>query len=170
MSNVATPLYELVQYQRELEVLADSGDVPAEVIADTLEALEGDIEQKAVQVAQFTRNLQATADSVREAAKAMLARADRIEKRSESIHNYLLFQMQAAGISKIESPWFTLVVRKNPPAVVIDEDAALPFEYWTVPAPPPARPDKQAIRDALKAGKSVPGAHIIQTERLEVKV
>ena len=47
----ALKLYEIVRQHRELEQLADSGDVPAEVIRDTLEALEGDIEAKSVSVA-----------------------------------------------------------------------------------------------------------------------
>ena len=168
--SIETPLYELTQYRRELEVLADSGEVPPEQIADTLEALEGDIKEKAIQVAAFSRNLEATATAVREAGKAMLARAERIEKRAESIRNYLLFQMQVNEITKIESPWFTLAVRKNPPSVVIDDEAQLPAEFIVQPPPPPPRPDKESIKRALKDGKDVPGAHLLQAERLEVRV
>ena len=164
------PLYELVRYQSELERLADSGDVPAEQIADTLEALEGDIKEKAVQVAAFTRNLDAAASAIREAGRAMLARAERIERRADGIRNYLLFQCQVAGITKIEAPWFVLSVRKNPPSVVIDDEAQIPAEFIAPPPPaPPPRPDKAAIGKALKAGGSVPGAHLMQTERLEIR-
>lgn len=169
MSSITTPLFELVRYQHELQILADSGEVPPEQIADTLQALDGDIKDKAVQVAAFSKNLDATAQAVREAAKAMLARADRIEKRAESIRAYLLFQCQAAGISKIESPWFTLAVRKNPPSVVVDDEAVIPAEYIVQPPPPSPRPDKDAIKRALKAGTAVPGCHLLQTERLEIR-
>lgn len=169
MNSVATPLYELVRYQHELEALADSGEVPAEQIADTLEALDGDIQDKAIQVAAFTRNLEASATAIRDAGKAMLARADRIEKRAESVRAYLLFQMQATGITKVECPWFTLAVRKNPPAVAIDDEAAIPPEFVVQPPPPAPRPDRDAIKRALKAGADVPGCRLTQTERLEVK-
>jgi hypothetical protein len=167
--SLATPLYELVRYQHELATLAESGDIPAEQIADTLEALEGDLQEKAVNVAAFTRNLDATASAVREAAKAMLARAERIEKRAESIRAYLLFNMQASGITKVESPWFTLAIRKNPPSVVVDDDAQIPPEFIVQPPPPAPRPDKAAIGRALKAGTVVPGCHLFQNERLEIK-
>lgn len=170
MSSVATPLYELVKYRAELEALADSGEVPPEQIADTLEALDGELQDKAIQVAAFTRNLEASADAIREAGKAMLARADRIEKRAESVRAYLLFQMQAAGITKVECPWFTLAVRKNPPAVAIDDEAAIPTEFIVQPPPPAPRPDREAIKRALKAGEDVPGCRLTQSERLEVKV
>lgn len=167
--SIITPLYELVRHQHELQALADSGDIPAEQIADTLDLIEGDIREKAIDVAAFSRNLDATAEAVRAAAKAMLARADRIEKRAESIRAYLLFQCQAAGVTKIESPWFTLSVRKNPPAVVIDDEASLPAEYIVQPPPPAPRPDRDRIRRDIKAGIDVPGAHLLQTERLEIR-
>lgn len=166
---IATPLYELVRYQHELAALADSGEVPPEQIADTINALEGDIQTKAVDVAAFTRNLEATAEAVREAAKQMLSRADRIEKRAESIRAYLLFNLQTAGITKIESPWFTLSIRKNPPAVVVDDESLIPQEFIVQPPPPAPRPDKTAIARALKAGADVPGCRLFQNERLEVK-
>lgn len=170
MTQITTPLYELVRYQHELATLADSGEIPPEQIADTLESLDGDIRDKAVQVAAFTQNLEATAEAVRQAAKAMLSRADRIEKRAESVRAYLLFQMQAAGITKVECPWFTLAIRKNPPAVVVDDEAQVPEEFIVQPPPPAPRPDKDAIKRALKSGQEVPGCRLIQGERLEVKV
>lgn len=169
MTSIATPLYELVKYQHELEALADSGEVPAEQITDTLEALDGDIQDKSVQIAAFTQNLEATAQAVREAAKAMLSRADRIEKRAESIRAYLLFNMQAAGISKVECPWFTLSVRKNPPSVVVDDESRLPPEFIVHPPPPAPRPDRDAIKRAIKAGGEVPGARLVQSDRLEIR-
>lgn len=167
--SLAAPLYELVRYQHDLQLLADAGEIPPEQIADTLDALDGDIREKAIDVAAFTRNLDATAQAVREAAKAMLSRADRIEKRAESIRNYLLFQCQAAGVSKIESPWFTLAVRKNPPSVVIDDETQIPPEYIVQPPPPAPRPDRDAIKRAIKSGADVPGCHLLQTERLEIR-
>jgi hypothetical protein len=169
VSALTTPLYELTAYKRELEALADSGDVPPEQILDTLNALEGDIRDKAIAVAAFTLNLEVTAKAIREAAAAMLERAKRIDGRAESIRAYALFNLQAAGISKIESPWFTLAVRKNPPSVVVDDEAAIPREYFVTPEPPPPKLDKAALKRAISAGTEVAGAHLTQTERLEIK-
>jgi len=169
VSSGAAPLFELVRYQRELETLADSGEVPVEQIRDTLEALEGDIREKAVTVAQFARNIETSATAIREAGKKMLERADRLERRAESVRAYLTFQMQAAGITRIESPWFTLAVRRNPPSVVVDDESRIPDQFRVQPEPPPPRLDRAAIARALKAGDDVPGAHLVQSERLEVR-
>jgi hypothetical protein len=114
-------------------------------------------------------NLDATAAAVREAGKAMLERAQRLEKRAQSIRDYMLFQLQFAQVRRIESPWFVIQVKRNPPAVVIDDEKAIPSDYFTVPEPPAPRPDKVLIRDALKAGEDVPGCRLVQSDRLEVK-
>ena len=81
----ALKLFEISAQLQQLEMLTDSDDLPAEVIADTLEALEGDFESKAVQVAKFVLSLQANAAAVADAAKAMKERAERIQKRADSI-------------------------------------------------------------------------------------
>jgi hypothetical protein len=162
-------LYEIVRHRAEFERLAESGEVDAQTVMDTLESLDGELNEKAVSVAMFSRNLDATAAAVREAGKAMLERAARLERRAESIRQYMLYQLQFAQVSKIECPWFTIAIKRNPPAVVIDDEQALPAEYLTQPEPPAPRPDKAKIKDALKAGADVPGARLIQSDRLEVR-
>lgn len=162
-------LYEIVRHRAEFERLAESGEVDAQTVMDTLESLDGELNEKAVAIAQFSRNIDATAQAVRDAGKAMLERAARLEKRAESIRQYMLFQLQHAQVSKIECPWFTIAIKRNPPAVIIDDEKALPAEYLTQPEPPAPRPDKTKIKDAIKAGTDVPGARLVQTDRLDVR-
>jgi hypothetical protein len=162
-------LYEIVRHRAEFERLAEQGDLDPQLILDTLESLDGELNDKAVTIAQFTRNIDATAQAVREAGKAMIERAARLEKRAQSIRDYMLYQLQFAGVSKIECPWFVISVKRNPPAVAIDDEKAIPPQYLAVPEPPAPRPDKAAIRDALKAGEDVPGCRLVQSDRLEIK-
>lgn len=165
MSNLS--LYHLAgQYQEALTALGDL-DLPPEVIADTLEGLQGELQEKATNVAAFVRNLEASAAAIREAEKQMAERRQAIEKRAARIREYLLTNMQASGISKIESPWFVLAVRDNPEAVAIEDEAALPAEYVLVKEV--RSPDKAAIKDALKAGQDVPGCRLVRGQRIEIK-
>jgi len=166
---MSTALYQLVDQYRHLQVLEDP-ELPDEAVRDTLEGLEGEITVKATNVARFIANQEAFAEAVEEAAKAMSERAKRLKRRADHIREYLLVQMQVAGIERIESPEFTVAVRKNPPAVVVDSVGELPSEYFAPPPPPPEpRPDKKAIAAAIKAGTTVPGAHLEQSVRLEIK-
>lgn len=166
-------LYELSLQHRALEALEANEDLPAEVIKDTLDGLEGELRDKAVSVGHFIRNLESTADAIDEAAETMRLRGTRLRKRAQSLQDYLLFHMIAAGMTKVESPFFTLLVKTNPPTVVIDSENLIPARYMRTPepAPPPKpTPDKPAIAQAFKAGEQVPGAHTEQRQRLEIKL
>lgn len=164
-------LYQLVEQYRSLETLDASDDLPAEVIRDTLEGLTGDLTVKATNVARYILNCESMADAVEGASKQMKLRAERIRKRADSIREYLKVNMQGAGITKIEATEFVLALKKNPPAVIIDNEAEIPADYKVTPPPappPPPRPDKAAIAKAIKAGTVVAGCHLEQAERLTI--
>ena len=162
-------LYELASaYRAAAEYLADLS-LPDEVVADTLESISGDLEVKAANVAMFARNLDATAAAIKEAEAGMAARRRAIERRAEAVRRYLLANMQAAGIRRIESPHCCLSVRDNPPAVDVFDAGQIPAEFLRIPEPPPPEISKSAIKAAILAGREVPGARLTQGQRLEVK-
>jgi hypothetical protein len=166
----AVTLYELTSDLRQLQSMV--GEIDEQTFRDTLEGLTGEIQIKAQNVAYFVRNLESTADAIDEAVERMQARAKALRGRIASTKDYLRFQMNAAGITKIEGPMVRVAVRQNPPAVVVDDEGSLPARFMVMSPPPPPpqpRPDKKAIADALKAGETVPGAHLERGERLEVK-
>ena len=124
-----TSLYVLAnEYREAAEQMADL-DMPAEVIADTLDGLSGDLTAKATNVAMFVRNLEAMAASIKAAEQDMAARRKAIESRAASVKKYLLDNMQLSGIKKIDSPYFCISLRSNPPSVVVDDEAAIPADY-----------------------------------------
>jgi hypothetical protein len=167
--NSALKLYEISNAFQSLEQLGDSDDLPDEVIADTLEALEGDFEAKAVQVAKFVLALEANAEAIRLGATQMMARSNRIANRAASIKAYLQFHLQAMDKKRIESPELVISRRANPPAVVITDEHSIPAQFWIQPEPPPKRIDKKAIKAAIDAGERVEGAYVEAGERLEIK-
>jgi hypothetical protein len=167
-----TALYQLVEQYRSLEALDASDDLPPEVIRDTLEGLTGELTVKATNVARYILNVEAMAEAVERASTQMKCRANRMRNRADSVREYLRNNMQGAGITKIEAIEFVLALKKNPPAVVIDDEAAIPDDYKVTPepAPPPLpRPDKKLIAKAIKDGFAVPGCHLEQAERLDIR-
>jgi hypothetical protein len=164
-------LFEITDQLKQLERIADSGEIAPEIIADTLEGLEGDFESKAVAVAKFILSLEATSDAAKDAAKAMRERADRIAKRADCLRNYLLLQFQIVDWrKKIESAEVTIARRNNPVAVQVTDAESVPAEYWVQPPPPPPQLDKKAIKSALQSGISVPGVYLESGERIEIKL
>jgi len=162
-------LYQLAaEYRDAAERMADL-DLPAEVIADTLEGLAGDIEVKATNTAQMVRNIETLAEQIKAAEKAMAERRKALEARADWLRGYLLANLVAAGISKVESPWFSLTVRQNPPSVALDDVSLIPTDYWRALPPPSPAIDKTAIKSAIEAGQDVPGARLVRGQRLDIK-
>ena len=163
-----TALYQLATEYRQMADKLHDLDLPDEVINDTLESAGGDLQEKATNVAKFVRNLEADADKIEEAAKAMLDRAKAYKRKAESIKRYLHTNMETAGISKIESPWFVLSIRNNQESVVIDDESDIPSDYLRE-IPAKYEPDKKLIKSAIQDGYAVPGCHLQRTTRLEIK-
>lgn len=163
-----TALYLIAQeYRADLAKLAEL-ELDEQTVADTLESLGGELEQKAQNVALFIRGIEADADAMRQWAKDATDRAKAMEQRAERMRDYLAGCMQSCKIEKISGPGVELGFRKSS-AVVIDGQDLIPAEYMrTKPAPPP-EPDKKAIADAIKAGHDVPGAHVEQRKTLQIK-
>lgn len=164
-----TALYQLVAQYRELQQI-DAEEIPEEVLRDTLEALGGELTVKATNVAMLCQNLDTFAQNIDLAAKRMKDRAMRVQRRADQVRHYLQTMMEAAEITKIEAPEFTVAIRKNPAAVVIAPDAKVPDEFIVRPPAPAPYPDKTAIKNALKAGREIDGCRLEQAQRLEIKV
>lgn len=163
-------LYELAGEYHHAAIALSDMDLDDQTIRDTLEGLSGDLEKKATNVAFFVRNLEATADQIKQAEAGMAARRKAMENRAERIREYLKGSMEYAGITEISCPHFKLAIRKNPPSVVIDAESQIPSDYMTQPVAPPPAPDKKLIAKAIKDGFTVPGAHLDETKtRLEIR-
>jgi Siphovirus Gp157 len=167
MNNLS--LYELSNnYLHVLEALTDpEADLPIEVVNDTLEALSGEMEDKAINVAKFLRNLEVMAESIKQAEMDMAKRRKAIENRVQWFKSYLKISMENTRISKIECPYFKLSIQSNPVAVEILNESVIPRKFkekviaWKI--------DKNAIKEALKAGKTVKGAALVNGSRLVIK-
>ncbi len=161
-------LYQLTDEYRQLLELAASEEADEESFGAALDAMQGEITTRAVSLAQVARNLEAFESQIESAIEAMSKRANRAKKRAESIRAYLKEQMERAGISKLDSPFFGLSIRKNPPKLMIAEDALVPRDYLRV-IPERLEPNKPEITKALKSGIEIDGCRLEATTRLEIK-
>lgn len=167
--NTLPALYTLAdEYLQDVAKLQDL-DLDAQTVADTLEGLSGDLETKATNVAMFVRNLESLADQIKQAEATMAARRKAIETRAEHVREYLLTNMQRTGISKIDSPWFKIALRNNPPSVVVDDPSLIPARYMRQAEPPPPAPDKKEIKAAIEFGENVPGARLVTKQSVTIK-
>ena len=166
MANNVT-LYEMSMDIREaLDELEASVNEDGELVIDEgrweamtarLDGLKLTFEQKATAVAGYCEELLATASAVKEAKDKMAKRQKAIENKAKRLKQYLLDQMDAAGIRKIEGPQLRITLGKVAPAVEVLDEAQIPARWWK-PQPPVL--DKAGLRAALKAGEDIPGAKL----------
>lgn len=165
-------LFEISGEYRLLAERLAGMDLDATTIADTIEAsgLTDALQEKAQGVELVARAAEIHCPAIdAEIARLQALKVHR-QKIAQGLRDYLKQNMEAAGIERIECVLFKLSLKRNPPAVEVLDEAAVPAGFWVTPEPkPPAmRIDKTAIKAAIKAGQDVPGAQLVQHTRLEV--
>lgn len=165
----ALALYEISsQYLADLNKLNEL-ELDEQTFLDTLEGLSGELEQKAINVAMYIKNLEVSADAIKQAEKAMADRRNSIVAKQDKIRKYLLENMLKTGITKIECPHFVLSVRKNPASVDVLMQDQIPDEYFDIPDPLPPTLNKKRLAEDLKAGVLIEGARLTQGNSLQIK-
>lgn len=158
-------LYALAEeYQSLLELAESTVEEDAQAFADTLEGLRGEINDKVESCAAVIRSIASEAEAINK-------EIDRLDKRKKSllsnvdrIKKYMLSSMEQCAIEKVKGKLFTIAIRKNPPSVVIDDEAMIPLNFTRTKI----EVDKSALSTALKAGTVVAGAHLEQSKRLAI--
>lgn len=161
-------LYVIAQEHRAMvDKLMELTDDP-QTIADTIEGESLPLETKATNVAFAIRNLEMLAASIKQAEMQMESRRKRVEKHIERVKNYLQYCMEVSGKTSIDSPWFRLAIKNNPPSVDAYSPDLIPSEYYSYPEPPAPSVNKKAIAKAINAGVEVPGARLVSGRRLDI--
>ena len=160
-------LYEVVaEYRQQLDALAEL-DLDATTYSDTLESIQGPVQDKLRAVIAYSLDLEIEATGAAAASKRMKERAESIENRVKWLREYALRAMEATGLPEISTDEWAAKVAKKPASVVIAEGVELPAEY--VRTTVKTEPDKAALKAALTAGAVVPGVSLVAGHRLALK-
>lgn len=161
---MAGKLYELSDKYKEL---SEREDLDPEVLHDTLDAINDVIEDKADNIAAWIDDLTSAAKRKKAKAKEWNDSAKEDLKKADSLKHYLIQELTHAGKKKMETDRFLLSTRKNNPATVIDDATLIPDTFKTTKATESI--DKTAIKEAIKLGKDVPGAHLQASQSITIK-
>ncbi|AYO37403.1 MULTISPECIES: siphovirus Gp157 family protein [unclassified Serratia (in: enterobacteria)] len=150
-------------YAKLQQLIETSDDLTPEMIADTLEGIEGALGDKLDAAFIHVRNLEGLAKTVDEEVKRLADRKKSFENRAKSIRQYVLACLLASGQDKLKTTTNTFTAAKGRASVVIENADLLPDELVTVQTL--VTPDKKAIKEAIENGVEVKGAHIEIGER-----
>ena len=162
-------IYELTSDYLNLLELAEDPDIDEQAFMDTLEGIDGALEDKADGYAKVIRNLEADAAACDAESKRLRNKKQTIENNIKRMKSALQFAMQMTGKTKFKTALFTFGIRKNPASVVIDAANVRDFpEQYIIESEPIL--DKWALKDALKAGEDMTGlCHLEQSESLSIR-
>lgn len=158
-------LYELTGQYKQLLDMAETEELDKQLIADTLEALEGEIETKADGYAKIIRELEGKAELLKSEIDRLSNRKTTIENNIKSMKEALQNAMYITGKVKFKTNLFNFGIQKNPPKLVIDKPEEIPEEFL-IPQPP--KVDNAKLKEILKE-KELPFAHLEQSESLRIR-
>jgi hypothetical protein len=162
-------LYDLTAEYQALLQMAEDPDTDPEVLTDTMEALEGEIEDKADGYAKVIRQITTDTAGVTAEIERLTKLKKSMEGNVQRLKNNLQFAMEATGKTKFKTGLFSFGIQKNPPSVIMDEQylGNIPKKYLVQQDPVI---DKKKIKEDLKAGVDLEGiAHLAQTESLRIR-
>lgn len=162
MIKIAT-LYSIQGKYQQLLNLAEELD--PELLKDTLESIDDELETKAENVAFVIKELEGQSLILEKETKRLAERKNTINNNVKRLKQSLFDAMITANKQKIKTNLFTLDIRKNPPSIIVEDESKL-LNYLIEQ---PKKLDKTKLGDDLKKGIEVPGAKIIQTERLQIR-
>ena len=161
-------LYEIdAAIQEVLDAMVDpeTGEVSDDALA-LLEDLSVQRQDKIEGIALYYKNLSADAAAIKSEEEALRKRRQSAESHAARLKSYLSDFMpgEVLETAKVKIGW-----RKSTAVMVANESEFIksaPQEYLSIKDP---TVNKTAIKEALVAGKEVPGAEIVTNMNIQVK-
>lgn len=165
MSNI----YELTQDFLTIQEMMEDPELDPQTLADTMEAVEGELEIKAESYAKIMKNLDGDVEALENEIRRLTSRKKSIEENIKRMKAALQGMMEVTGKTKFKTDLFSFGIQKNAPSVVIDvEDVYdIPEDYLKYKAP---EINKTAIKEAIQKGENLEGiAHLEQSHSLRIR-
>lgn len=159
-----TATLRLYEITADLEAIADElvesgGELTTEMNA-RLELMEGKFSEKVERCALMIRNLEATSEAASKESARLRDLAGAKQKAADRLREYVAFQMEIAGIPKVETALVKARIQNAKPRITWTKSVEeLPEEYRRVTIAPNLR----RAHDTLSLGEFLPdGFEVIE--------
>lgn len=159
-------LYTLTSDWLNLYEMMSDSEIDEEMVLDSIEGVDGEIEAKAEGYAMVRAQLKADADAIKAEEERLYARRKAIENNVKRLEGSLQDAMELTGKTKFKTALFSFGIQNNAPSVVIDDATAIPEEFLIQQEP---KVNKTAIKDLLKNGEVLSYAHLETGKSLRIR-
>ena len=161
-------LYEVTGNILVLQELLENPMEDEDVLADTLEAVQGEYETKLEAYCKVIKNLEADMEAFKAEAKRLTDKRKVLENNVDRLKKAMFDSMKVTGTDKVKGSIFTVAIQKNGgklPVIVDVDTAYLPKELVKVVE----TPDLEAIGKMLEQGESMLAHFGERGESLRIK-
>lgn len=160
-------LYELQMEQLELNALLEEngGELTPE-IEERLQIHDFDVNQKMESYCKAIKQYESDIEGLKGEIERLKARKESSEKAVQRMKDAMLTAMTTFGMDKLQAGTFKIGTRKSQSLEVLDENLVpekFKNEVVTI------KVDKNAIKDAIKAGEEVDGVKLNDNTNLTIK-
>lgn len=153
-------LYDLTGKLKLLYTMAEDDEIDNEAIKDTLEAVDGEFDEKCANIGRVIRSLEADAEEINNEARRLADKKRSVENRVKWLKNYMMENMKEAGKSQAGDAVTKIRIVKNGGKLPLIFEEGLdaediPSKYQKVTYDV----DKDEVRAALDKGVELPFAH-----------
>lgn len=154
-------LYDLTGKYMELLTMMEDPDVDPEVLQDTLEAVGGEIEDKAEGYVCVAKELEAEADKFDKEIERLIKNRDSLRNNAKRVKATLLSAMDLIDKPKLTTEHFRVSIARNGGLQPMKITGDVPEEYLIYKP----EPDNKKIREALDNGLALDFAHLKERGR-----
>lgn len=162
--------HEYVELYNALIESADeeTGEIDID-ISEAFEKIQGAFEEKAISTATVYRILGNYSDEIDKEIKRLQALKKHTESQQEKVERYLTEACERTGVLSLKGIYANISFKTNPPKVVFDDESAIPEEYIVEKVKVEKSISKTEIKKAIQNGIKVPGAHLEQERKIQIK-
>lgn len=153
------------QIRAELDALMEQVDEDGCITGDfsKIEALKKERDTKIEGIALYYKEVLAEAKAIKEEADKLAKRAKSAQNKADRLKDYLSFVLQSSEIAKFATTKVKLSFRPSE-HVVIDDESLIAKKWFKVKK----EPDKAGIKQALKEGAKIKGAHLESKQNIQI--
>lgn len=162
-------LYDLTeQFNDLLEQLEAGDEFPG--LAEMVNGIEGKIEEKLESVAAVMKTLEHNETALKAEEERLAKRRAAIANNRSKLKSYTEEALARLKDKKLKGKLFSLALQKNGASVLVEDEKAIPADWFIIPPAPEPRLNKASILEAYKAGEPIPpGVKIVQSESLRIR-
>lgn len=155
---------EIAERYNAITALADDDTIPQEEVNKALIEVMEDVKTKGENGIRYLNEVQEAIDKAKENKKKLDNFIKAMENRKKRVEKAYIFALNNMNVKSILTGWGEMKVKKNPPAVIIDDATKIPAKYLKTTIT--TAPNKTEIKAAIKAGEKVEGCRLEQAVSL----